>query len=101
RQQRFEAAASRLRLPTLLVRGGLSDVLTEEGARDFLAFAPHSEYVNVTNAGHMIAGDRNDIFGSAVIDFLNRVVPASGDQAAVPHDVARAQSPGEDLTDIP
>ena len=101
RQQRFEAAASRLRVPTLLVRGGLSDVLTEEGACDFLALAPHSEYVNVTNAGHMIAGDRNDVFGSAVIDFLKRVVPAAGDAAAIPREGAHAQASGEDLTDIP
>ena len=42
RRQRFEACASRLRLPVLLVRGGLSDVLTEEGAREFLALCPHA-----------------------------------------------------------
>ena len=34
-----------------------------------------AEYVNVGSAGHMIAGDRNDAFGNAVIDFLARVVP--------------------------
>jgi len=42
RRHRFETAAASLRLPTLLVRGGLSDVLSEEGAREFLALAPHS-----------------------------------------------------------
>ena len=42
---------ARLRLPTLLVRGGLSDVLTEEGAHEFLALCPHSEYVSVGSAG--------------------------------------------------
>src|SRR5436309_9364 len=59
RQQRLEACARRLKLPTLLVRGGLSDVLTEEGAKNFLQLCPHSEYVNVANAAHMVAGDRN------------------------------------------
>ena len=73
RQLRFEAAAASLRLPTMLVRGGLSDVLSEEGAREFLALAPHSEYVSVQSAAHMIAGDRNDVFGNAVIEFLTRV----------------------------
>ena len=73
RQLRFEAAAASLRLPTMLVRGGLSDVLSEEGAREFLALAPHSEYVSVQSAAHMIAGDRNDAFGNAVIEFLTRV----------------------------
>ncbi len=76
RQQRFEACARRLKLPTLLVRGARSDVLSEEGAQEFLALCPHSEYVNVTGAAHMVAGDRNDIFFSAVAEFLLRKVPA-------------------------
>jgi len=65
----------KLRVPTLLVRGGLSDVLSEEGAQSFLKICPDSEYVNVTGAGHMVAGDRNDIFADAVIKFLMRVAP--------------------------
>lgn len=74
-RERLSAAADNLKLPTLLVRGGLSDVLTEEGAQRFLEQCPHAEYVNVTDAAHMVAGDRNDIFADAVIDFLERVVP--------------------------
>ena len=73
---RLSACARRLVLPTLLVRGGLSDVLSEDGARGFLAMCPHSEYVNVTDAAHMVAGDRNDVFGTAMIGFLGRVVAA-------------------------
>ena len=76
-RERLRQCADRLELPVLLVRGGLSDVLSEEGARSFLAQCPHAEYVNVANAAHMVAGDRNDIFAGAVIDFLRRVVPAS------------------------
>jgi pimeloyl-ACP methyl ester carboxylesterase len=30
------------------------------------------EFVDVHGAGHMVAGDRNDIFAQAVLDFLNR-----------------------------
>ena len=37
REEFLENCARRLTLPTLLVRGGLSDVLTEEGAQAFLA----------------------------------------------------------------
>jgi len=76
RQQRLEACARRIAIPTLLVRGGLSDVLSNDGARAFLELCPHCEYFDVKNAGHMIAGDRNDVFGNAVIDFLGRAVPA-------------------------
>jgi pimeloyl-ACP methyl ester carboxylesterase len=76
-RERLHACASRLHLPTLLVRGGLSDVLSEAGAQSFLAQCPHAEYVNVANAAHMVAGDRNDIFADSVIGFLKRVVPAT------------------------
>ena len=75
RRVRFELAARQLRVPTLLVRGGLSDLLSEEGAMHFLELCPDSEYVNVAGAAHMVAGDRNDIFGRAVEDFLARRVP--------------------------
>lgn len=77
REKQLEASAAALTLPTLLVRGGLSDVLSEAGAQAFLKLCPHSEYVNITNAAHMVAGDRNDAFSSAVIEFLSRTV-ASG-----------------------
>lgn len=74
RQRRLEDCARRLDLPTLLVRGSLSDVLTVGGAQEFLELCPHAEYVAVPDAAHMVAGDRNDIFADAVIDFLRRNV---------------------------
>ena len=73
---RLQKAAERLaesRVPTLLVRGGLSDVLSEEGAQEFLETCPHAEYVNVTQAAHMVAGDRNDLFTQAVAEFLQKL----------------------------
>jgi non-heme chloroperoxidase len=79
RRKRLEACAARLTVPTLLVRGGLSDLLSENGAQAFLKLCPHSEYVNVAGAAHMVAGDRNDIFSNAVIEFLSRVVRLGGE----------------------
>lgn len=75
RRDRLSACADRLTLPTLLVRGGLSNVLSEEGAQSFLQQCPHAEYVCVNDAAHMVAGDRNDNFAGAVVEFLGRVVP--------------------------
>ncbi len=69
-EARMRAAATRLRQPTLLVRGGLSDVLSEAGARDFLDLVPHARYASVSDAAHMVAGERNDRFTTAVLDFL-------------------------------
>lgn len=70
RYARMAAAARRLRVPTLLLRGGRSDVLSEEGAQEFLDMTPHAQYVLIPEAGHMIAGDANDAFGEAVRHFL-------------------------------
>ena len=53
----------------------LSDVLSEEGAQAYLELVPHSEYSNVGEAAHMVAGDRNDIFVSSVLSFLSKVAP--------------------------
>jgi pimeloyl-ACP methyl ester carboxylesterase len=75
RRSRMERCAHSLAgmdLPVLLIRGGLSDVLSEEGAREFLALCPRSEYVNVAGAAHMVPGDRNDIFTDAIARFLIR-----------------------------
>lgn len=66
-------AAKRLTIPTLLVRGRQSDLLSEEGARKFLELVPHAEFVDVAGAGHMVAGDRNDVFSNAVVGFLDRI----------------------------
>jgi len=67
---RLEEAARGLTIPTLLVRGKQSDVLSEAGVRAFLELVPHARYVDVSSAGHMVAGDRNDAFTRAVTDFL-------------------------------
>jgi non-heme chloroperoxidase len=77
RHARLSACARRLALPTLLVRGAGSDVVSEAGAREFLALCPHAEYLNVLDAGHMLTGDSNDVFGRTTLDFLARHAPAS------------------------
>ncbi|MCU1392349.1 MAG: hypothetical protein JWM34_777 [Ilumatobacteraceae bacterium] len=71
---RLHAASRKVRIPTLLVRGGSSDVVSAEGAAELLELIPHAEIVDVAGAGHMVAGDRNDRFNDAVIEFLERVV---------------------------
>ncbi len=77
RRRRLEACARHLELPTLLVRGAQSDVLSEDGARQFLGLCPTAELANVQGAAHMVAGDRNDVFLGAVLGFLTRAVPSA------------------------
>jgi pimeloyl-ACP methyl ester carboxylesterase len=59
-------------VPMLLVRGQMSDLVTQERADAFLARFPQIEFVDVAGAGHMVAGDRNDVFAEAVVEFLAR-----------------------------
>jgi pimeloyl-ACP methyl ester carboxylesterase len=69
---RLGAAASSLRLPTLLIRGGESDVLGVEDAIRFLELVPHAEFATVVGAHHMVAGDDNVVFEEVLGDFLER-----------------------------
>ena len=63
------------RVPTLLVRGMKSDIVDDDGVADLRRRIPALEVANIGGAGHMVAGDRNDEFNAAVIEFLARVMP--------------------------
>jgi len=69
-EERLVAAAKNIRVPLLLVRGMLSDMVTTSIVEEFLAHVPSAQYVDVPAAGHMVAGDSNDIFTSSLINFL-------------------------------
>lgn len=70
--ERMTRAATGVRVPTLLVRGRRSDVVSDDGVADLRRLIPHVEFVDVAGAGHMVAGDDNDAFNSAVEGFLAR-----------------------------
>ncbi|MDQ2648439.1 MAG: alpha/beta hydrolase [Actinomycetota bacterium] len=72
----LETAVRSLTVPTLLVRGRSSDLLSEEAAQEFLQLVPHAEFADVAGAGHMVAGDRNEVFNQAILGFLDRHRPA-------------------------
>ncbi len=65
-------------LPTLLVRGMKSDIVDDDGVADLRRRIPHLEIADIRGAGHMVAGDKNDEFNAAVIEFLSRVMPPAG-----------------------
>jgi pimeloyl-ACP methyl ester carboxylesterase len=72
RMEKLEQAAINLQVPILLIRGKLSDVVSPEGVEDFLAKVPHAELVELPGAGHTAAGDDNDAFTEAVVQFVLR-----------------------------
>lgn len=72
---RMNEACAAIHLPLQLIRGRMSDVVTQQQVDEFMQLVPHAEYVDVEHARHMVAGDRNDIFTIAVTEFLRRQQP--------------------------
>lgn len=70
----LEKLARAIDIPTLLIRGSRSRIVSEDGAREFLELVPHAEFVDIAGAHHMVAGDANDAFNAAVFDFIDRQV---------------------------
>ena len=68
--ERLLASLPRLHLPVLLVRGMHSELVREDYVREFVERAPSASHVDVGGAGHMVVGDRNDVFCAAILDFL-------------------------------
>ena len=82
RQKEIQArldAAKEISIPVLLIRGRLSDVVSEDTAKEFLDLVPHAEYVDLKDAAHMVAGDRNDAFTSSVAEFILEHFPPLGE----------------------
>jgi pimeloyl-ACP methyl ester carboxylesterase len=75
--EQLHAAAEHVQIPTLLVRGLKSDIVSDEGIAEFRSHLPALQVFDVAGAGHMVAGDRNDAFNQGVIGFLREHLPAA------------------------
>jgi pimeloyl-ACP methyl ester carboxylesterase len=73
RPARLRAAAERLTVPILLVRGLQSDVVSDAGLAEMIQLVPRARVVDVPAAGHMVAGDDNDIFTTELEGFLDEM----------------------------
>jgi pimeloyl-ACP methyl ester carboxylesterase len=65
-------AAAALAVPSLLVRGAASELVRPEHAQEYLRLAKGSEFADVADARHMVAGDSNNAFTVAVLAFLDK-----------------------------
>lgn len=73
--KRLLEMCSNIRVPALLLRGAQSDVVTTDGIEELRARLPQLEVGTVADAGHMIAGDRNETFNGAIMPFIARHAP--------------------------
>jgi non-heme chloroperoxidase len=70
-RDRLAAAARALTIPTVIVRGARSDVVSDAGLANMLELVPDAEVIDVQAAGHMVAGDDNDVFAERLEAFLS------------------------------
>jgi pimeloyl-ACP methyl ester carboxylesterase len=71
--ERATAAARNVTIPTLLIRGGRSDVLGQEGVDELCRLVPQAETRDIAEAHHMVAGDENDAFTRTILEVLERI----------------------------
>jgi pimeloyl-ACP methyl ester carboxylesterase len=69
-QQDMLTATGNLALPVLLIRGQNSELVSMDHVREFQEQVPHAKFTDIRDAGHMVAGDKNDVFATAVEEFL-------------------------------
>lgn len=70
--RRLEEAARHVTIPTLLVRGRHSDLIDADDVTRLQGLIPQARAYEV-EAGHMIAGDDNDVFSTNLIEFLGDI----------------------------
>lgn len=70
--KRLGVALRRIEAPVLMVRGGKSEVVSKASLQHFRELLPSAEVVEIPEARHMVAGDDNDAFLGAVLDFVRR-----------------------------
>ena len=73
--ERLAAAAPKISLPVLFVRGGLSQLVSPADAQAFVGTLPDAESAEVEDANLLINAERNDAFNALLLDFLERKQP--------------------------
>ena len=69
--RRLWGYAESLKRPTLVVRGGASDVIAQDTAEDLRSRIPNCRLATVENAGHLVMGDNPVGFERAVTEFFD------------------------------
>ncbi|MCB1606950.1 MAG: alpha/beta hydrolase [Xanthomonadales bacterium] len=96
---RLQAAAKRIEVPTLLLSGSRSDVVSESTIDEFLGLVPHAEHVRIEKATHMVVGDRNDEFTAEILRWLQSHASATADCSGSNRSPSNTSSPGVCMSD--
>jgi len=72
-RERIAQQITQISCPALIVRGALSDVLTDEAADKFARSLAKGRWVRVENAGHNVQGDNPAGLLEALLPFLREI----------------------------
>lgn len=72
---RLEAAAGRVGVPTLIVRGAAHATVSAKDHARLVSLVPGAEGAVIEGGGRMLASEHADAFGAHVLEFLERRVP--------------------------
>lgn len=75
----LDDAAGHITVPTLLIRGERSDVIDQHSVDHLLDHIPTATSTTITDTGHMVVGDDNDTFTTALTDYLDRMATEHGE----------------------
>lgn len=70
-ERKIAADLRRVTVPTLIIRGANSEILTRDTAEEMLDILPQGRLVEVAGAHHMVAGDDNNAFMAALLAFID------------------------------
>jgi esterase len=72
-RERIARDIGKISCPTLILRGALSEVLSDDGADRFARSLPNAKWVRIENAGHNIQGDNPGGMLDALDPFLREI----------------------------
>jgi len=72
-RERLAGEVTKIACPTLIVRGALSDILTDDAAERFAQSLPRARWVRVEKAGHNVHGDNPRGLLDAMVPFLDEI----------------------------
>ena len=75
---RLAKAVQNIRAPIMLVRGRMSELVSEKNVAEFMDLVPTAHFVDIADAHHMVVGDRNDAFTNAISDFIKSLADQKG-----------------------
>jgi pimeloyl-ACP methyl ester carboxylesterase len=89
-QDAIAEAARRVQCPLLLISGGRSDLVSPQTVEEFMTLVPHAQHVHLPDATHMVAGDDNNAFTTAVLNYLD-ALPSAAASARTEHVTGASQ----------